>query len=137
MNKNGYTTKELLVVIIVLGLFTIGILSSTSYAYKDRSEDYYKETVNLIEMQAVLYAKTLTSLKDEGNLVITLNDLVENGYYVADDNEGNVTDPRNSKSNLNGLKIKLSSNAYVSLHYALPCLSTAMVKLYFHYGNSF
>lgn len=108
MEKNGYTTKELLVVIIVLGLFTIGILSSTSYAYKDRSEDYYKETVNLIEKQAVLYGKTLTSLKEEGNLVITLNDLVENGYYVADDKEGNVTDPRNSKSNLNGLKIKLS-----------------------------
>lgn len=108
MEKNGYTTKELLVVIIVLGLFTIGILSSTSYAYKDKSEDYYKETVNLIEKQAVLYGKTLTSLKEEGNLVITLNDLVENGYYVADDKEGNVTDPRNSKSNLNGLKIKLS-----------------------------
>lgn len=108
MEKNGYTTKELLVVIIVLGLFTIGILSSTSYAYKDRSEDYYKETVNLIEKQAVLYGKTLTSLKEEGNLVITLNDLVENGYYVADDKEGNVTDPRNSKSNLNGLKIKMS-----------------------------
>lgn len=108
MEKNGYTTKELLVVIIVLGLFTIGILSSTSYAYKDRSEDYYKETVNLIEKQAVLYGKTLASLKEEGNLVITLNDLVENGYYVADDKEGNVTDPRNSKSNLNGLKIKLS-----------------------------
>lgn len=108
MKKNGYTTKELLVVIIVLGLFTIGILSSTSYAYKDRSEDYYKETVNLIEKQAVLYGKTLTSLKEEGNLVITLNDLVENGYYVADDKEGNVVDPRNSKSNLNGLKIKLS-----------------------------
>ena len=33
---------------------------------------------------------------------------MENGYYVADDKEGNVTDPRNSKSNLNGLKIKLS-----------------------------
>ena len=41
MEKNGYTTKELLVVIIVLGLFTIGILSSTSYAYKDRSEDFF------------------------------------------------------------------------------------------------
>ena len=108
MEKNGYTTKELLVVIIVLGLFTIGILSSTSYAYKDRSEDYYKEPGNLIEKHAVLYGKTLASLKEEGNLVITLNDLVENGYYVADDKEGNVTDPRNSKSNLNGLKIKLS-----------------------------
>lgn len=108
MKKNGYTTKELLVVIIVLGIFTIGILSSTSYAYKDKSEDYYNEKVSLIEKQASLYGATLSSLKEEGNLVITLNDLIENGYYVADDKDGNVVDPRNSKSNLNGLKIKLA-----------------------------
>lgn len=108
MKKNGYTTKELLIVIIVLGIFTIGILSSTSYAYKDRSTDYFNEKVNLIEKQASLYGATLTSLKEEGNLVITLDDLIENGYYVADDKDGNVVDPRNSKSTLNGLKIKLS-----------------------------
>ena len=128
MEKNGYTTKELLVVIIVLGLFTIGILSSTSYAYKDRSEDYYKETVNLIEKQAVLYGKTLTSLKEEGNLVITLNDLVENGYYVADDKEGNVTDPRNSKSNLLFLFVNFLSKMYKILYKYVKIMYDIIVR---------
>ena len=110
MEKNGYTTKELLVVIIVLGIFTIGILGSTSYAYKDHSNEYYDQIVNLVEKQAQLYGKTLTNLKTEENLVITLSDMVDAGYYVADDTDGNVKDPRNSKDTLNGLKIKLTYN---------------------------
>ncbi len=109
MIKNGYTTKELLVVIMVLGVFTIAILGTTSYAYKDSSEDYFDETVNLIEKRAEAYGKTLANLKTEGNLVITLNDMIEKGYYVAD-SEGNVVDPRNSKATLNGLKVKLTYN---------------------------
>ena len=108
--KNGYTTKELLVVIIVLGIFTIGILGSTSYAYKDQSIEYYDQIVNLVEKQAQLYGKTLANLKTKENLVITLSDLVDSGYYVADDTDGNVKDPRNSKDTLNGLKIKLTYN---------------------------
>lgn len=108
MKKNGYTALEMLVVIIVLGVFTIGILSATSYAYQDRSVGYYEEIEHVIEKQAKLYGTTLNNLKEEGNLVITLNDLVNAGYYVADDNEGNVIDPRNSKSTLNGLKIKIT-----------------------------
>lgn len=108
MKKNGYTALEMLVVIVVLGVFTIAMLSVTSYAYKDRSTGYYEETVHLIEKQAELYGDTLKSLKYEGNLVITLDDLVGAGYYVADDTEGNVVDPRNSKATLNGLKIKLT-----------------------------
>lgn len=111
MKKNGYTALEMLVVIVVLGVFTIGILSATSYAYQDRSGVYYKEIEHLIEKQAVIYAETLNNLKDEGNLVITLNDLVSSGYYVADDSDGNVIDPRNSKATLNGLKIKLTYEA--------------------------
>jgi hypothetical protein len=106
--KNGYTVKEMLVVIIVLGVFTLGMLSFTSYAFKDRTQDYYKEKVHLIEKRAIEYGSTLENLKTEGNLIVTVKDLVENGYYVADDNEGNVTDPRNSKATLNGLKVKLT-----------------------------
>lgn len=108
MKKNGYTTKELLVVIIVLGVFTLGILGTTSNAYKDHSEEYYEQTINIIEKQAELYGKSLTNLKEEGSLVITLSDLVSKGYFVADDSDGNVNDPRNSKNTLNGLKIKLT-----------------------------
>ena len=107
MEHNRFT-KELLIVVIVMGLFTITMLSTTSYAYKDNSDDYYEQVVNVIEKQAVLYGDTLESLKSEGNYVITVEDLVSNGYYVADDSEGNVVDPRNSKHNLNGLKIKLT-----------------------------
>ena len=108
MKKNGYTTKELLVVIIVLGVFTLGILGTTSNAYKDHSEEYYEQTINIIEKQAEFYGKSLTNLKEEGSLVITLSDLVSKGYFVADDSDGNVNDPRNSKNTLNGLKIKLT-----------------------------
>jgi competence protein ComGC len=108
MKKNGYTTKELLVVIIVLGVFTLGILGTTSNAYKDHSEEYYEQTINIIEKQAELYGESLTNLKEEGSLVITLSDLVSKGYFVADDSYGNVNDPRNSKNTLNGLKIKLT-----------------------------
>ena len=106
--KNGYTFKEMLVIIIVLGVFTLGIISFTSYAYKDRTPDYYKEKIHLIEKRAVEYGATLESLPTEGNMIITVKDLVEKGYFVADDNEGNVSDPRNSKATLNGVKVKLS-----------------------------
>ena len=107
MERSGFT-KEFLIVVIVLGIFTITMLSTTSYAYKDNYNDYYEQVVNVIERQAVLYGDTLDNLKNEGNFVITVEDLVSNGYYVADDSEGNVIDPRNSKHNLNGLKIKLT-----------------------------
>ncbi len=107
MERSGFT-KELLIVIIVLGVFTITMLSTTSYAYKDNSDDYYEQVVNVIERQAELYGDTLDTLKREGNFVITVEELVKNGYYVADDEDGNVVDPRNSKHSLNGLKIKLT-----------------------------
>lgn len=110
MKKNGYTVLEMLLVIVVLGVFTTLILSVTSYAYQDNSVSYYNEVEHLVEKQAVLYAATLTNLEDEKTLVITLNDLVEAGYYIADDSLGNVIDPRNSKSTLNGIKIKLNYN---------------------------
>ena len=107
MERNGFT-KEFLVIILVLGVFTIVMLSTTSYAYKDNSDDYYLQVINVIEKQAVLYGDTLETLKSEGNFVITLEDLITNGYYVADDADGSVLDPRNSKKTLNGLKIKLT-----------------------------
>jgi len=110
MKKNGYTVTEMLVVIIVLGVFTLAMIATTSYAFKDRSEDYYKEKVQLLEKQATIYGKSLNNLKEEGNLVITVKDLVDKGYYVPDNAKGDVVDPRNSKGTLNSMKIKLIYN---------------------------
>jgi hypothetical protein len=108
MNNKGYTTKQLLIVIIGLGIFTLGLFGATSYAYKDNSEEYYKEKVNLMEKQAVLYASTLEKLKEDNNTVITLDEMVEAGYYIADNDDGDVIDPRNTKATLNKTKIKIS-----------------------------
>ena len=107
MKKNGYSAVEMLVVIVVLGIVTISVLTMTSNAFKDNSQNIYEETEYLIVHQAELYGKNSDTLKKEGNLVITVDDLVKAGYYMADDGNGNVIDPRNSKGNLNGLKIKL------------------------------
>lgn len=109
MNRDGYTIKQMLIVIIVLGVFTIGMLSFTSNAYKDRSVNYYDETIHVIEKQAELYGKSMNELQKQGTMMITMKDLIDNGYYVAD-KDGNVVDPRNTKSNLNDLKIKLTYN---------------------------
>ena len=108
MNNKGYTTKQLLIVIIGLGIFTLVLFGATSYAYKDNSEEYYKEKVNLMEKQAVLYASTLENLKEDNNTVITLDEMVEAGYYIADNDDGDVIDPRNTKATLNKTKIKIS-----------------------------
>lgn len=109
MNNRGYTGKELLIVIMVMGLLTIGIVGATSNAFKDKTGDYYSEVEHAIEKQAVLYGKTLDNLKEEGHLMITLDDVIDAGYFVAD-SDGNVVDPRNSSNTLNGVKIKLVYN---------------------------
>lgn len=109
MNSRGYTGKELLIVIAIMGLFTIGLVGATSNAFKDKTSDYYSEVEHAIEKQAALYGKELDALKEEGHLMITLDDVIDAGYFVAD-SEGNVVDPRNSSNTLNGVKIKLIYN---------------------------
>lgn len=110
MKKNGYAIPELLILIVALGLVVIGVVTMTSNAFKDNSEELYNDKVYLIEHQAVEYGKTLNNLAQEGSLIITLDDLINNGYYITDDDSNNVVDPRNSKASLNGLKIKLVYN---------------------------
>ena len=107
MNNKGYTGKELLILIAIMGIFTMTIIGATSNAYKDNSSDYYSELEHAIEKQAVLYGETLKNLKEEGHLMITLDDMIDAGYFIPDE-EGNVVDPRNSKHTLNMVKIKLT-----------------------------
>lgn len=107
MNNKGYTGKELLIVFAVMGIFTFAVIGVTSNAYVDNSAQYYEEIVHAIEKQACLYGEKSETLKEEGNLVITVEDLVEAEYFVANA-EGKVEDPSNTKHFLNNLKIKLS-----------------------------
>lgn len=107
MKKNGYSAVELLIVIVLLGVITLGVVISTSNAFKDDAGEIYEETTYLILRQAELYGKNSSTLEQEGVQIITVRDLVESKYYVSVNQEGNVVDPRNSKATLNSLKIKL------------------------------
>lgn len=107
MKKNGYSIVELLIVIIVLGVATLGFIFATSNAFKDTSEETYEEVTYLILRQAEEYGKNSPSLAVDGSQIITVRDLIENDYFIPNSADGNVVDPRNSKATLNGLKIKL------------------------------
>ena len=109
-NKKGYSIPEMLVVIGILGVVTFIVLLSTANAFKDNDQELYNEKEKLIVHQSELYAKTLSNLEQEGYMIVTLSDVIKAGYFVADDDDGNVIDPRNSKANLNGMKIKLLYN---------------------------
>ena len=110
MKKNGYTIPELLTVFAVLGLIVIITIATTSYAFKDNTQDLYETKIHGIEKVAVIYGQNSEALKNDKNLVITVNDLVREGYIHPDGEDNKVTDPRNSKGSLNSLKIKLSMN---------------------------
>jgi len=104
---NGFSIKQILIAIGVVGIFTFIVIGTTSSAFKDNSDMYYEQTEKMIIHNAEIYGKTLESLKTEGSMVITVDDLVKAGYYGDVDGDGNVKNPKNSKATLNGLKIKL------------------------------
>ena len=95
---------------IIFGVITAVTIGATSYAFKDNSDEFYKVRISNIESNAKRYAMTLEEVKTEGSKVIIVNDLVEAGYLSADNEKGDIIDPRNSKATLNNVKVKLTYN---------------------------
>ena len=108
VNRKGYTVIELIIVMILFGVVTAITISATSYAFKDNSEEFYRARVKNIESNAKRYGMTLDEVKTEGSKIIIVNDLVESGYLSADNEKGDIIDPRNSKATLNNVKIKIT-----------------------------
>ena len=112
MNKKGYTTIELL---IVIGLFSIAYLVGTinvSHAFSyDENNTAYEAKINLIEHQAKEYAKanSETLFKDANTINIYANDLVKNNYFAGNGN-GSILDPRDENKTLNDLKIEITKD---------------------------
>ena len=70
----------------------------------------YAVTINSIEKQSVVYGQNEKDLfKDKSSVYVTVEDLIKKGYYFADDEEGNVEDPRDTSKNLNDVKIKITN----------------------------
>ena len=104
---NGYSIKQMVIAIVIVGIFTFVIIGTTSNAFKDDSQVYYEQVEKMIIHNAEIYGKTLEALPTEGSMIITVDDLVKAGYYGDVDKDGNVKNPLNSNGTLNSLKIKL------------------------------
>lgn len=104
---NGFSAKQMVIAIVIIGIFTFVLIGTTSNAFKDDSEMYYEQVEKMIIHNAEIYGKTLENLPEEKSMVITLDDLIKAGYYGDVDSDGNVVNPKNSNATLNGLKIKL------------------------------
>ena len=112
MNKSGYTIKETLIVIGIFSIFYLIGVISVSHAFKyDKLTEEYNSLINLMEVQAEIYAKDKDSelFKEGSEINIYANDLVKNNYFKADEN-GNIIDPRDTAKNLNDLKIIIIKN---------------------------
>ena len=105
--KNGYTAIDLLIVIIVFGAITVFTISRVSYALSDDKSEVYNLEVKLIKTQAKAYGE---AKKEEinGSETITVKTLVTENYLQADDEDGNIIDPRNDRKTLNDKKIKIT-----------------------------
>ena len=72
---------------VIFGIITAVTIATTSYAFKDNKDEYYKVRISNIESNAKRYAMTLDEVKEEGSKIITVNDLVNNGYLSADNDK--------------------------------------------------
>lgn len=99
MQNKGYTIPELIIVVVVVGIFSLVAISKASYAFQN-DDDITEETKEmiLIKTSKAYGASILETLKND-DIYINGKDLVEAGFLVDDDNTyGNV-------------KLKLSYNA--------------------------
>ncbi len=108
MKKNGYTLIELLALIIGLGVVALISLKSASYAFVDNTEELYHENiVSILECAKQYGSDNLETLKEEKELIVTVNELIEKNYIGSDEN-GNYVDVRDENETLNNVKIAIA-----------------------------
>lgn len=99
MKKNGYTLIELLVVIAILGVVAFVVISNTSYAFKDNTEEIYEENQEpLIIRQAIEYGKVIERAEGEQEKIISVYDLLDKGYLVPNNGDDDYIDVRTGVS---------------------------------------
>ena len=105
--KNGYTAIDLVIVIVVFGIITFFTISKVSYALSDNTEELYDLEIKYIETQAQTYGNTKKEEIKEKSTTVTVNHLINEKYLKADDDSGNIFDPRDKTETLNDKKVKL------------------------------
>ena len=99
MKNEGYTIPELIIVIILIGVFSIVAINKASYAFVDTNTINSETEEMILIKSATTYGKSIIDKLKNEDQYITGKDLTEADYLVDDENVYTNT------------KIKLSYNA--------------------------
>lgn len=112
MNNKGYSLLEILGLIIVLGFFAALTTSKVSHAFSDDPDNLYKSEQKLILTVAKNYGKDNIEelIEHKNSRIITVDDLVVNGYLNPTNEKGDYLDPRDNTRIMNDINIKITYN---------------------------
>jgi type IV pilus assembly protein PilA len=102
-DKKGFTLTELLAIIVIICILLVIAVPIYRKIKEQSLNQSYKNVVSTIEVAAEKYAS------DTGIEITNVDQLVKTGYLPADDETGNVYDPRDN-SILNCYEIDIINN---------------------------
>ncbi len=82
MQKNGFTIPELLIVIFVVGVFSLIAIHKVSYAFMEESTVVEDTEELILKKTSIAYANTILDSVKENDVYITGQDLIEAGFLV-------------------------------------------------------
>lgn len=85
MQSKGYTIPELIVVIVVVGIFSLVAINKASYAFVD-NDSITEETEEMILIKtSTAYANNIIETLKTDDIYITGKDLIDAEYLVDDE----------------------------------------------------
>ena len=108
--KKNILMYETIAVVLVFTIIYFVTANKISYAFTDdAAQELYQSKINLINNCATIYAKNNIELFDENNTIyMTVNELIEKGALLPDDEEGNIKDPSSDIRTMNELKVRIT-----------------------------
>ena len=86
MQNKGYTIPELIIVIVVVGVFSLIAISKASYSFQN-DNDITEETKEMILIKtSKAYGESILDTLKSDDIYINGKDLVDAGFLVDDDN---------------------------------------------------
>ena len=109
--RNGFTIYDILIVIAVLGVSALIVIPKVSYALdeSDNKDEVYKEILgNYLSIAEIYGNDKKESIKENDGMIISLDDLIKEGYLHTYQDE--IIDIRDNSTKMNNIKFSLIYN---------------------------
>ena len=118
-NKKGFTLTELLAVIVIIAILSIGAISGYTTMTNNSKKKAYESKVSEIENAAIKYARESNLLN---STTISVNKLVVQGYLQPDESTANglasINNPENNENMIcNLVNININDDLYEAQYY--------------------